>query len=84
MTGGVTQTAIDLAYLLWPRGEEAAAARKRLAKFVPPVLAFAGGAIAGALAWLYSGYLALLAPMAALSLVLVLAVPAPPPGGSRE
>ena len=50
MTGGVTQAAIDLAQLLTIRGADAAAIRKRLGRFVPPVLAFAAGAVAGA--WL--------------------------------
>lgn len=72
MTGGVTQAAIDLAQLLTIRGADAAAIRKRLGRFVPPVLAFAAGAVAGALAYAAAGFIALLAPMAALLIVLLL------------
>jgi uncharacterized membrane protein YoaK (UPF0700 family) len=72
MTGGVTQAAIDLAQLLAARGADAAAVRKRLGRFLPPVLAFAGGAIAGALLYASIAFLALLAPMAALLAVMIL------------
>jgi uncharacterized membrane protein YoaK (UPF0700 family) len=67
MTGGVTQAAIDMASLL--AGGDAAA-RQRLNKFVPPVLGFAGGAIAGALLFAQLGFGVLLLPMAALVAVL--------------
>jgi len=70
MTGGVTQFAIDAAALL--TGADAGAARKRLAKFVPPILGFASGAIAGALLYGQFGYAALLAPIAALLVALQL------------
>ena len=72
MTGGVTQSAIDLATLLAARGKDAIAARKRLGKFVPPVLAFAAGAIAGALLYAWLGFAVLAVPMAALAVVLLL------------
>ena len=72
MTGGVTQCAIDAAHLLTVRGPEAAAARLRLRKFAPPVLAFAAGAIAGALLYAQAGFIALLLPMAALAAVMLL------------
>lgn len=70
MTGGVTQSAIDAAQWLVASGPEAAAARKRLAKFVPPVLAFAAGAVAGALLYAGFGFAVLAVPMAALVAVL--------------
>ncbi len=72
MTGGVTQVAIDLAQLLVTRGADAAAARERLNKFVPPVLAFAAGAITGALLYTWRGFGVLAVPMAALAVVLLL------------
>lgn len=69
MTGGVTQSAIDAAQLLASAGTDAAA-RARLRKFVPPVLAFAAGAIAGALLYASLGFAVLALPMAALAVVL--------------
>jgi uncharacterized membrane protein YoaK (UPF0700 family) len=72
MTGGVTQLAIDAAQLLTARGADAAAARKRLARFLPPVLAFAAGAVAGALLYARLGFAVLALPMAALIAVLLL------------
>jgi uncharacterized membrane protein YoaK (UPF0700 family) len=80
MTGGVTQSAIDAAQLLVSRGAEAAAARKRLGKFVPPVLAFAVGAIAGALLYAWLGFGVLGVPMAALAAVLLLSRKPPAAG----
>jgi uncharacterized membrane protein YoaK (UPF0700 family) len=77
MTGGVTQAAIDLANLLVVGEADAAAARKRLGKFLPPVLAFATGAVAGALLYAGLGFGVLLLPMAALALVLLLSRAAP-------
>ena len=81
MTGGVTQSAIDAAFLLAARGPEAAVARKRLAKFVPPVLAFAAGTIAGALLYTWLGFAVLAVPMAALAVVLLLSRSSQQPEG---
>ncbi len=72
MTGGVTQLAIDMAGLLAAGTGEGGAERKRLGKFVPPVLAFAAGAIAGALLYAHFGFAVLGVPMAALAAVLML------------
>ncbi|HZR34939.1 MAG TPA: DUF1275 family protein [Nevskia sp.] len=84
MTGGVTQFAIDAAALLAKRsGPDSIAARKRLHKFVPPVLAFAAGAIAGALLYARLGFVVLLVPMAALVAVLLLCRPRPQSAGVR-
>jgi uncharacterized membrane protein YoaK (UPF0700 family) len=84
MTGGVTQFAIDAASLLASRGgPDRVAARKRLDKFVPPVLAFAAGAIAGALLYARLGFIVLLVPMAALVAVLLLCRPLPQAAGVR-
>jgi uncharacterized membrane protein YoaK (UPF0700 family) len=84
MTGAVTQFAIDAASLLANRsGPDSAAARKRLDKFLPPVLAFAAGAIAGALLYARLGFVVLLLPMTALVTVLWLCRPQPPSGRVR-
>ena len=72
MTGCVTQVAIDAAQLLSGRGAETAAARQRLGKFLPPVVAFAVGAIIGATFYSAVTFVALLAPMAALLGVVVI------------
>ncbi|GAC1627143.1 MAG: YoaK family protein [Nevskia sp.] len=73
MTGGVTQFAIDMTYLLGARtAAETDAARARLGKFVPPVVAFAAGAAAGALIFIQAGFAALLVPMAAIIAVMAL------------
>jgi uncharacterized membrane protein YoaK (UPF0700 family) len=74
MTGGVTQFAIDATHLLRAKvpGVDAAAARKRLGKFVPPVAAFAVGAVAGAVLYTQAGFGVLLLPMLALVAVMLL------------
>ena len=74
MTGGVTQFAIDATHLLRAKvpGVDAAAARKRLGKFVPPVAAFALGAVAGAVLFTQAGFGVLLLPMLALVAVMLL------------
>lgn len=73
MTGGVTQLAIDFASQLnLGAAPEGVAARQRLARFAPPVLAFAVGAIGGALLFARAGFAVLVVPMAALLAVLLL------------
>ena len=74
MTGGVTQFAIDATNLLRARvpGVDAAGARVRLGKFVPPVAAFAVGAVAGAVLFTQAGFAVLLLPMLALGAVMLL------------
>jgi uncharacterized membrane protein YoaK (UPF0700 family) len=67
MTGNVTQVVIDGVDLL--RGlpaEAAAVTRARAARMAPPVVAFAVGAIGGALAFRAAGFAALVVPLAAL------------------
>jgi uncharacterized membrane protein YoaK (UPF0700 family) len=78
MTGNVTQAVIDAFDLLVPRrgrhahsvGEtQRAEARERLARTLPPVLAFAIGAGGGALGWLTASFWALLVPLALLGVL---------------
>jgi uncharacterized membrane protein YoaK (UPF0700 family) len=64
MTGNVTQLVIDAVDLL--RGAADAALRERLRKFLWPILAFAAGAIAGALSFLHAWLWALLVPLLVL------------------
>jgi uncharacterized membrane protein YoaK (UPF0700 family)/uncharacterized membrane protein YphA (DoxX/SURF4 family) len=68
MTGNVTQVVIDAVALLWGR-EHVAEARTRLARFLPPVVAFAVGALGGGFGFAAAGFWALLLP---ISLVLAL------------
>lgn len=70
MTGNVTQIVIDLVDLAMSRGQPEA--RLRLSRMMAPVVAFAAGALAGALLYATAGYLALLAPILATSAVLAL------------
>lgn len=72
MTGGVTQLAIDAASL-WSGGTAAVQGRQRIARFLPPVLAFASGAMLGALLYLHAGFAALAVPVLALLAVFRLA-----------
>lgn len=73
MTGNVTQLVIDAVEFL--RGGADPALRRRLRKLLWPILAFAAGAISGALAFLHASWWALLVP---LSVLLALASrPAP-------
>lgn len=55
MTGNVTQMAIDLVDLMVARGRPDEALKTRIRKTWPPVLAFAFGAIGGALGVLFAG-----------------------------
>ncbi len=68
MTGNVTQIVIDLVDLAAARGS--AEARTRLVKMVPAVVAFAVGALAGALGYVATGFLCLIAPIVTTTLVL--------------
>ncbi|TDR45004.1 uncharacterized membrane protein YoaK (UPF0700 family) [Tahibacter aquaticus] len=72
MTGNVTQLAAD-ATQLWfgPRGGDSAAMRTRLAKFWPPLLAFAIGAAAGAVAYQLLAFFSLGIAVLALAIVLL-------------
>jgi uncharacterized membrane protein YoaK (UPF0700 family) len=71
MTGNVTQIVIDLVDL--SRGSAVGGeARGRLRKMAPAVAAFAIGALAGALAYQFQGYLSLAIPIVAVILVLIL------------
>ncbi len=71
MTGNVTQMVIDLVDLArgTPAGGEA---RGRLRKMAPAVVAFAGGALAGALGYQFQGFLSLVLPILAIAVVLAL------------
>jgi uncharacterized membrane protein YoaK (UPF0700 family) len=64
MTGNVTQLVIDSVDQL--RGVADAGAAARCAKFLWPLLAFAGGAIGAAFAYRSWGFAALLLPIAIL------------------
>lgn len=75
MTGNVTQLVLDLVDLA--RGNGGPDTRTRLWKFLWPVLAFGLGALHGALAYLYAGFVALLLPMAMLCGVLLTANSSP-------
>lgn len=70
MTGNVTQLVIDLVDLA--KGQGGGEARGRLRKFLPAVLAFAAGALAGAFGFAAWGFWALLAPLACTLAVAVL------------
>jgi uncharacterized membrane protein YoaK (UPF0700 family) len=64
MTGNVTQSVIDAVDLLFrATPEKSAATKSRFHKMWPPVIAFAAGAVAGALAYVGLGFLCLLAPI---------------------
>ncbi len=67
MTGNVTQVVLDSVDLLaGPTPELKSAARGRLAKFGPPVVAFAAGAAAGALGFGVGGFWCVGLPIMAL------------------
>jgi uncharacterized membrane protein YoaK (UPF0700 family) len=69
MTGNVTQLVIDLADRLFGRGTPASAARFR--KMAPAVLAFTGGALAGALGFANLGFACLGLPIAAVAVLIL-------------
>ncbi len=65
MTGNVTQIVIDAVDLI-ATPAKAGEARTRLKKMLPPVLAFATGALAGGLGYVHLGFWALILPLAAV------------------
>jgi uncharacterized membrane protein YoaK (UPF0700 family) len=69
MTGNVTQAILDVVDMLSPgtAGSVRTSARARFAKMLPAIVAFALGAACGALGFRYVGFLALLAPVGALT-----------------
>lgn len=71
MTGNVTQAVIDVFDLLFPGRThvDPADTRERLARTLPPVLAFALGAGGGALGWLTASFWALAVPLALLAML---------------
>jgi uncharacterized membrane protein YoaK (UPF0700 family) len=76
MTGNVTQIVLDgVDYVASPEVEIKAAARARLAKLVPPVVAFALGAAAGAIGFGLSGFWCLLVPIATVAALLAAGLP---------
>jgi uncharacterized membrane protein YoaK (UPF0700 family) len=74
MTGNVTQIVIDLVALT-DRAQPDPAARARIGKMFPPVLAFALGAIAGGLGFVYLGFWCVLIGVAAVLATLFSLVP---------
>ncbi|HEX2891779.1 YoaK family protein [Vineibacter terrae] len=74
MTGNTTQVVIDLVDLLRPGTIDREASRTRLVRMAPALLIFAAGALLGALGFAAASFWCLLAPMAALG-VLVLGTP---------
>jgi uncharacterized membrane protein YoaK (UPF0700 family) len=68
MTGNVTQAILDVVDMLSVGTADSvrAAARARFAKMMPAIIAFAIGAVAGALGYRYVGFWALAAPACAL------------------
>lgn len=69
MTGNVTQMSIDLVDLLSSRGGMDQALRARIAKTWPPVLAFAVGAVGGAVGVLMAGPWSLLPAAVAVAIL---------------
>ncbi|MGF6759187.1 YoaK family protein [Paraburkholderia sp. GAS42] len=69
MTGNVTQVILDALDLCSPRvaADIKTAARTRIAKMLPAIVAFALGAVAGALAYRNFGFWALLLPVIGLA-----------------
>ncbi|MDY0871492.1 YoaK family protein [Dongia rigui] len=65
MTGNVTQIVIDVVDLI-ATPAKAPEAKTRLRKMLPPVLAFASGALAGGLGYVHVGFWALLLPLVAV------------------
>jgi uncharacterized membrane protein YoaK (UPF0700 family) len=69
MTGNVTQVVMDLVDLALGR---TAGAKQRLRKMVPPLLAFAAGAIAAGLGFLWWGFWCVVVPLTVVLLLIVL------------
>ena len=70
MTGNVTQIVLDLVSLT-ERGPHVDEARPRIRKMLPPVLAFAVGAIAGGVGFAVAGFWCVLAGVAAILAMLL-------------
>lgn len=68
MTGNVTQAVLDVIEIFSPAtsSDAKAVSRARLGKMLPTIVAFAAGAIIGALAYRHAGFWALLVPFAVL------------------
>ncbi len=66
MTGNSTQAIIDLVEVIHGPPDKAAAAKNRLRKMVPAIAAFAGGAMAGAYAYVLASFWCLAEPIAIL------------------
>jgi uncharacterized membrane protein YoaK (UPF0700 family) len=75
MTGNVTELLIDMTDLAC--GRATPAVKARFVKFFWPVLAFAGGCIAGGIAWMTFGFWCLLPALALLAWLVLLDWPAP-------
>ncbi|RQS54732.1 DUF1275 domain-containing protein, partial [Burkholderia sp. Bp8963] len=69
MTGNVTQAILDMVDIVSAGTADSvrAAARARFGKMMPAIVAFAIGAVAGALGFRHIGFWALLAPACALA-----------------
>ncbi len=67
MTGNVTQVVIDLCDLARVESSQAANLRARLSRFLPGILAFAAGAIAGAYGFAMASFWCLLLPVIVLA-----------------
>lgn len=65
MTGNVTQTVMDAVEVAL--GADAAPAKARLRKMLPPVCGFAVGAVAGGLGFVHAGFWCLLVPLLAVA-----------------
>ncbi|HEV3431559.1 MAG TPA: YoaK family protein [Paraburkholderia sp.] len=74
MTGNVTQAVIDVFDLLAGSAHvDRRAVRERLARTLPPVLAFGVGASLGAIGWLAASFWALIVPLALLGAIAAFA-----------
>jgi uncharacterized membrane protein YoaK (UPF0700 family) len=72
MTGNITQVVMDCVdYGVSTDGEARTSARVRLAKFGPPVVGFAAGAVVGALLFGLAGFWCLLLPIAVIGGLLL-------------
>lgn len=81
MTGNVTQAILDVVDMmsLGAPDDLRRVARTRFAKMMPAIVAFALGAVAGALGWQQIGFWALLAPLLALAALALTTGDAPSP-----
>lgn len=70
MTGNITQIVIDAVDVLTKRGDKAAA-RARFAKMLPPILAFAAGALSAAFLYVAIGFWCLALPVVGIAAILI-------------